>query len=67
MSILRAASEDKAGQPRFSLVVLPFANVGGVPEQKYFADGVTDSLTTDLSRRSTAFFTKKCASNLKRR
>jgi TolB-like protein len=38
-----------------SLVVLPFANIGGDPEQEYFADGVTESLTTDLSRISGAF------------
>jgi TolB-like protein/Flp pilus assembly protein TadD len=36
-------------------VVLPFANIGGDPEQDYFADGVTESLTTDLSRISGAF------------
>jgi len=36
--------------PRLSLVVLPFANIGGDPEQEYFVDGVTESLTTDLSR-----------------
>jgi TolB-like protein/Flp pilus assembly protein TadD len=30
--------------------VLPFANIGGDPEQEYFVDGVTESLTTDLSR-----------------
>lgn len=56
------ASSD-AGPPRFSIVVLPFANIGGDPEQDYFVDGVTESLTTDLSRirgsfviaRNTAF------------
>ena len=31
-------------------MVLPFANIGGDPEQDYFVDGVTESLTTDLSR-----------------
>ena len=36
--------------PRLSIVVLPFANIGGDPEQDYFVDGVTESLTTDLSR-----------------
>jgi TolB-like protein len=46
-----------------SLVVLPFANLTPDPEQEYFVDGVTESLTTDLSRmvgifvigRNTAF------------
>ncbi len=45
------------------MVVLPFANIGGDPEQEHFVDGVTESLTTDLSRirgavviaRNTAF------------
>jgi TolB-like protein len=41
--------------PRLSLVVLPFVNIGGDPEQDYFVDGVTESLTTDLSRISGAF------------
>jgi TolB-like protein/tetratricopeptide (TPR) repeat protein len=35
--------------------VLPFANLSGDPEQDYFVDGVTESLTTDLSRISGAF------------
>ena len=43
------------GRPRLSIVVLPFANLGGGPEQEYFADGVTGSLTTDLSRIGGAF------------
>ena len=46
---------EKAGPPRLSLVVLPFANLGGDPEQEYFVDGVTESLTTDLSRISGSF------------
>ena len=37
------------------MVVLPFANIGGDPEQEYFVDGVTESLTTDLSRIGGAF------------
>jgi len=48
--------------PRMSIVVLPFANLSNDPEQ-YFADGITEDLTTDLSRirhsfvisRNTAF------------
>jgi TolB-like protein/class 3 adenylate cyclase len=38
--------------PRLSIVVLPFANLSGDSEQEYFVDGVTESLTTDLSRIS---------------
>ena len=41
--------------PRLSIVVLPFANIGGDPEQEYFVDGVTESLTTDLSRINGSF------------
>ncbi len=41
--------------PRLSIVVLPFANIGGDPEQEYFVDGVIESLTTDLSRISGSF------------
>jgi adenylate cyclase len=36
--------------PRLSIVVMPFANLGGDPQQEYFIDGITESLTTDLSR-----------------
>jgi hypothetical protein len=50
-----ASAPEKAGPPRLSLVVLPFANLGGDPEQEYFADGVTESLTTDLSRIAGSF------------
>jgi TolB-like protein len=49
--------------PRLSIVVLPFTNLSDDRDQQYFADGMTDDLTTDLSRiphmfviaRSTAF------------
>jgi TolB-like protein len=41
--------------PRLSMVVLPLANIGDDPAQEYFVDGVTESLTTDLSRISGAF------------
>lgn len=41
--------------PHLSIVVLPFANIGGDLAQEYFVDGVTDSLTTDLSRIAGAF------------
>jgi adenylate cyclase len=49
--------------PRLSIIVLPFANLSDDREQQYFADGITDDLTTDLSQlppmfvisRNTAF------------
>jgi len=36
--------------PRLSIVVLPFKNLSNDTEQQYFADGITEDLTTDLSR-----------------
>jgi len=73
-AVTRVAAEDRSsatshsegsvgGRPRMSIVVLPFTNLSGDREQQYFADGITDDLTTDLSRivgmvvisRSTAF------------
>ncbi len=67
------ASVEERKPPRLSLVVLPFANIGGDPEQEHFVDGVTESLTTDLSRirgamviaRNTAFTYKSKAVDLK--
>jgi TolB-like protein/class 3 adenylate cyclase len=61
------------GPPRLSIVVLPFANMTRDPDQDYFVDGVTESLTTDLSRmsgmlvigRNTAFTYKAKAVDLK--
>ena len=58
-----APAPEKSAPPRLSMVVLPFANIGGGAEQEPFVDGVTESLTTDLSRirgatviaRNTAF------------
>ena len=49
--------------PRLSIVVMPFANLSDDREQQFFADGITDDLTNDLSRiggmlvisRNTAF------------
>ena len=51
----RSGSSSGSSAPRLSIVVLPFANIGGDPEQDYFVDGVTESLTTDLSRISGSF------------
>jgi TolB-like protein len=41
--------------PRLSIVVLPFANLSDDREQQYFADGITEDLTTDLSRLENMF------------
>jgi adenylate cyclase len=41
--------------PRLSIVVLPFENMSGDREQDYFADGITDDLTTDLSHLQDSF------------
>ena len=49
-----APASEKLGAPRLSIVVLPFANIGGDPDQEHFVDGVTESLTTDLSRMPSA-------------
>ena len=68
-----ASTAEKVAPPRLSIVVLPFANIGGDASQDYFVDGITESLTTDLSRiggafvigRSTAFTYKGKAVDLK--
>jgi DNA-binding winged helix-turn-helix (wHTH) protein len=41
--------------PRLSIVVLPFTNLSDDREQQYFADGITEDLTTDLSRLAGMF------------
>jgi adenylate cyclase len=41
--------------PRLSIVVLPFTNLSDDREQQYFADGITEDLTTDLSRLANMF------------
>jgi adenylate cyclase len=59
--------------PRLSIVVLPFVNLSNDAEQQYFADGITEDLTTDLSRlahmlvisRSSAFTYKDKPVNAK--
>jgi adenylate cyclase len=59
--------------PRLSIVVLPFTNLSDDPKQQYFADGITEDLTTDLSRitdsfvisRNTAFTYKDKPANAK--
>ena len=63
---VQTGRQDQAAAGRgspLSIVVLPFTNLSGDPAQDYFADGITENLTTDLSRirhsfviaRNTAF------------
>jgi class 3 adenylate cyclase/TolB-like protein len=53
---MAASVDDKlANAPRLSIVVLPFENLSGDKEQDYFADGITEDLTTDLSHLSDSF------------
>src|SRR6202046_3116603 len=54
--LLGASVDDKlANAPKLSIVVLPFENLSGDKEQDYFADGITDDLTTDLSHLPDSF------------
>ena len=50
-----AVNDKLATAPRLSIVVLPFENLSSDPEQDYFAEGITDDLTTDLSHLSDSF------------
>jgi len=69
------ASARTLPQPAMSIVVLPFVNLRGDSQQDYFADGITDSLTTDLSHalpgsfvvsRDTAFTYKGRVADVRR-
>ena len=69
---LRAVATATA-TPRLSIIVLPFENLSHDPDQDYFADAITEDLTTDLSRiagsfviaRNTAFTYKGIAVDVK--
>ena len=47
---------------RPSIAVLPFDNLGGDPDQDYFADGLADDLITDLSKIPGLFVTARNSS-----
>jgi len=62
LRVYRVASgvpiEGSAGPPlptKPSIAVLPFTNMSGDPEQEFFADGLTEDITTALSRVSSLF------------
>jgi adenylate cyclase len=48
-------SKVPAEAARLSIVVLPFTNLSNDPAQDYFADGVSENLTTELSRLHNSF------------
>ncbi len=52
-----------ASTARHSIVVLPFTNLSGDPEQAYLADGLTTRITTDLSRASGLFVIAATSAN----
>jgi adenylate cyclase len=52
---LAAGRSTPPSAARLSMVVLPFANLSNDPSQDYFADGVTENLTTELSRMRNSF------------
>jgi adenylate cyclase len=52
---LNPSSVKPGAAPRLSIVVLPFQNLSDDPQQEYFVDGITDDLTTDLSRIDGSF------------
>jgi adenylate cyclase len=53
--ILNGRAPKPVEAAHLSIVVLPFANLSGDPSQDYFADGVTENLTTELSRIRDSF------------
>src|SRR5580693_8673429 len=54
-TLLGGRGTKPAQAAHLSMVVLPFANLSGDPAQDYFADGITENLTTDLSRIRDSF------------
>jgi len=47
-----AARQRRTGRRQICVCVLPFANMSGDPEQEYFSDGISEDITTDLSKIS---------------
>ena len=64
------AGDARSGRP--SICVLPFQNMSGDTEQEYFSDGISEDITTDLSKvsalavtaRNTAFTLKGCSQGI---
>jgi adenylate cyclase len=47
-----ALGKEPAQAPRQGICILPFANMSGDAEQEYFSDGISEDITTDLSKVS---------------
>jgi adenylate cyclase len=54
-----AATPTPEESARFTICVLPFANMSGDPEQEYFSDGITEDIITDLSKISALAVTSR--------
>jgi adenylate cyclase len=54
-TVISNAPAARSDAAHLSIVVLPFMNLSGDPSQDYFADGITENLTTDLSRIRNSF------------
>ena len=57
-----AGSGARAAVVKPSIAVLPFANMSGDPEQEFFADGLTEDILTELSRRRELFVISRTSS-----
>ena len=53
--LFQSPRADSPEAPRLSIVVLPFRNLSGDASEDYFADGITEDLTSDLSRVAGSF------------
>ncbi|MFL6776533.1 MAG: TIR domain-containing protein [Sphingomicrobium sp.] len=49
---VRKTRGDASPEGRLSVCVLPFSNMSGEAEQEYFSDGISEDITTDLSKVS---------------
>ena len=54
-TVISNAPAARSDAAHLSIVVLPFTNLSGDASQDYFADGITENLTTDLSRIHNSF------------
>ncbi len=65
--VIAARPRRPAGPAIHSLAVLPLENLSGDPRQQYFADGLTDALTTELAQISALRVVSRTSANRYRR